>query len=55
MVSLNRMKKRAILHGADVSKVEECTEKIDVENVLRKFLRGKQDDKAKGVANGDSQ
>ena len=55
MVSINRMKKRAILHGANVQEVEACKEKVDVENVLRKLLRKKQDELAKEEANGDSQ
>ena len=50
MVSIKRLKKRAILHGADVKQVEDCKEKKDVENVLRKFLRKKQEEKANGTS-----
>ncbi len=50
MVSLNRMKKRAILHGADVKKVEACKEKLDVEKVLKLFLEKKQGDNANGTS-----
>ena len=45
MVNLRRLKKRAILHGAKVEDVEACEDKVGVENVLRKFLRKKVNNK----------
>lgn len=38
MVNLRRTKKKAILHGADVKKVEACNSKEAVEKVLEDHL-----------------
>ena len=41
MVNLRRTKKKAILHGADVKKVEKCKSKVEVEKVLADHLNSK--------------
>ena len=41
MVNLRRTKHKAILHGADVKKVEACGAKIEVEKVLKDYLNSK--------------
>ena len=50
MVNLRRKKKKAILHGADVEKVEACNSKEDVEKVLADHLNSK----SEGDSNGAS-